>query len=531
MMRLHRRNIVAGAGAFAVAAGTLTRPQGQAAAQQRGGILTVVYTSETHTIFAPGGGGGNPLLVSTKILERLVRDDGERFTGQLAERWESAPDGRSYVFHLRRAAKWHDDVPFTADDVVFNALEHWRKVAGNPSLRAITAAEAIDAHTVRITFGQPTPETLALASLGGTETQVIPKHLYAEGDMRQNPRNNAPIGTGPFKFKEWRRGSHVELVRNESYWDAGAPLLDGIVIRYLQDPQARAAAFEAGEVLLGVGSPFPAAEMRRLAGTGRFDSTDRGGLQEFMVVEMNTRNAMLADKRVRQAISHAIDRNFVVDVAMNGFGRHATGTVSDAYPRFHDKTVPIFAFDPKRAEALLDEAGHKRPSRNATRFELRIVAAPWYPENLRTGQYIQQALGDVGIKATIVTPDRAGAIRDIYQSYAFDLSVSNNVSYADPLMRSTMLYTTENITGTAFRNASGYSNPEVDRLVAEAGRELDQAKRVALLHRVQKITAEDLPVLVLAYKQNMTFANRRVQAHSNRPEWMYDSWKDVWLQG
>lgn len=501
----------------------------QPAPPRRGGVLTLVYITETHTIFAPGGGGGNPLLVSTKILERLVRDDGDRFSGQLAESWETQADGRAITFRLRRNATWHDGTAFTADDVVFNAMEHWRPVAGNPALRGISGATALDAHTVRIEFGQPTPEAFALASLGGTETQLIPRHLYAGTDLRTNPRNNAPIGTGPFRFREWRRGSHVELVRNETYWEAGTPHLDGIIIRYLQDPQARAAAFEAGEAQLGVGSPFPAAEMRRLMNTGRFDATDRGGLQEFMVVEMNTRTPQLADRRVRQAIGHAIDRNFVVDVAMNGFGRLGIGTVSDAYPRYFTRDVPLFAFDPRRAEALLDEAGHRRPRRGAPRFDLRIVAAPWYPENLRTAQYMQQALDDVGIRCNILTPDRAGAIRDIYQSYAFDLSVSNNVAYVDPLMRSTMLYTSDNITGTPFRNASGYSNPELDRLVVEAARELDPARRLELLRRVQHIAAEDLPVLVLAYKQNMTFAHRRVRNHSVRPEWMYDSWKDLWL--
>jgi peptide/nickel transport system substrate-binding protein len=511
-----------GAAALASTAAAQTAPR-------RGGVLTTVYSTETQTIFAPGGGGGNPLLVSSKILERLVRDEGGSFSGQLAESWQVQPDGRAITFRLRRNATWHDGTPFTADDVVFNATDHWRPVAGNPTLRAISGATAIDPHTMRLEFGQPTPESLALASLGGTETQVIPRHLYAGTDLRTNPRNNAPIGTGPFRFREWRRGSHVELVRNETYWEAGAPHLDGIIIRYLQDPQARSAAFEAGEAQLGVGSPFPAAEMRRLMGTNRFDATDRGGLQEFMVIEMNTRTPQLADRRVRQAIAHAIDRAFIVDVAMNGFGRVGFGTVSDAYPTFFTRDVPVFGFDTRRAEALLDEAGHRRPRRGAPRFELRLVAAPWYAENVRTGQYLQQALDDVGIRANLTTPDRAGAIREIYQAYAFDLSVSNNVSYADPLMRSTMLYTTENITGTPFRNASGYSNPELDRLVAEAAREMDAAKRVQLLHRVQRIAAEDVPVLVPAYKQNMTFAHRRVRNHSMRPEWMYDAWKDVWL--
>ncbi len=530
-MAVKRRQTLTGLAAFVAATSPSTLGLAQGTTPRRGGVLTVVYSTETQTIFAPGGGGGNPLLVSTKILERLLRDDGEGFSGQLAERWEMQPDGRAILFHLRRNATWHDGTPFTAEDVVFNAVEHWKPIAGNPTLRAITGARAIDAYTVVIEFAQPTAETLALASLGGTETQIIPRHLYAGTDLRTNPRNNAPIGTGPFRFREWRRGSHVELVRNDTYWEAGQPLLDGIVVRYLQDPQARSAAFEAGEAQLGVGSPFPAPEMRRLMQTGRFSSTDRGGLQEFMVVEMNTRTPQLADKRVRQAIAHAIDRNFVVDVAMNGFGRAGLGTVADVYPRFFTRDVPIFAFDPRRAEALLDEAGLRRPRRGAPRFELRLVAAPWYAENVRTGQYIQQALEDVGIKANLTSPDRAGSIRTIYTEYAFDLAISNNVSYSDPLMRSTMLYTTTNITGTAFRNSSGYSNPEVDRLVDEAAKETDATRRRDLLHRVQRITAEDLPVLVLAYKQNMTFAQRRVQNHSARPEWMYDTWKDLWLEG
>lgn len=531
-MHVSRRDALRGVSALAAVAALApaARAQAQAEAPRRGGVLPLVYSVETHTLFAPGGGGGNPLLVSTKILERLVRmEHDQSITGQLAERWDGAPDGRSYTFHLRRNVQWHDGRPFTAEDIAYNAVEHWQKFAGNPAIRAISGAQVVDPHTVRISFGQPTPEALVLASLSGSEAQIVPKHIYAGTDIRQNPANNAPIGTGPFRFKEWRRGSHVELERNAQYWEAGLPHLDGIVIRYLQDPQARAAAFEVGEVLLGVGAPFPPAEMRRLAGTGRFDATDRGGLQEFMVVEMNTRNPILADRRVRQAIGFALDRQLVVDVVMNGFGRVATGTVSDVYPRYFNRDVAQYALDVRRAERLLDDAGHRRPGRNAPRFELKLVVGPWYAENVRMGQYLQQALGDVGIKVNIVSADRAGAIRQIYQQWDFDLSVSNNVSYADPLMRSTMLYTTANIARTPFRNVSGYSNPELDRLVDEAAKELDPAKRVALLNRVQQIAAEDLPVLPIAYKQNMTFAHKRVRNHSSRPEWMYDSWKDVWL--
>jgi len=502
-----------------------------AAAQEprRGGTLTVVYSVETHTLFAPGGGGGNPLLISTKVLERLARleDDGT-FTPQLAEKWTVSPDGREYTFALRRNAKWHDGKPFTADDIVYNAIQHWKAFAGNAALRAIESATAVDPHTVVIRFAGPTPEFLALASLSGTETQIIPKHVYDGTDIRQNPANNAPIGTGPFKVQEWRRGSHVQLVRNAEYWDSARPALDGIVVRYLQDPSARAAAFEVGEVDLGVGAPFPAPEMQRLEKTGKFQATDKGGLQEYMVVEMNTRNPILADKRVRQAIAHAVDKQFVVDVMLSGYGRVATGPVPDAYRTFYNPDVPKFAFDTKQAERLLDAAGHPKKG-SAPRFELKLVVGPWYPENPRTGAYIQQALEDVGIKVNLVTPDRAGAIKQIYQDWDFDLSISNNVAYADPLIRSTLLFTTPNIVKTPFRNASGYSNPTLDQLVEAAGNDMDAARRVASLKRFQSIVAEEVPVMVMAYKKNMTFAQPYVRNHSTRPEWMFDSWKEVWL--
>ncbi len=503
---------------------------GWVSAQQAGGVLTVVYTVETNAVFAPGGGGGNPLLVSTKILERLVRleNDGS-FSGQLAQSWVQSSDGRQFTFKLRAGVQWHDGKPFTSADAVYNAIEHWKAFSGNPALRSIARVSAPDPETFVLEYDSPVPLFLVLASLGGTEAQMIPRHLYEGTDIRTSKINAAPVGTGPFRFVEWRRGSHVELRRNPSYWDAGRPRLDAIFIRYLQDPAARASAFETGAAQLGVGSPFSPADLGRLSADARFASTDAGGLQEFMVMEMNSRSPVLADRRVRQAIAHAINRRFVIDTLMNGFGREANGTVSPAFGDFYNEGAPSYAFDPARSRALLDAAGHAVKA-DGKRFNLRLVIGPWYPENVRMGPYLKQVLEEVGIGVTLLTPDRAGAIRQIYTNYEFDLSISNNVAYADPLMRSFMLYTTSNITGTPFRNASGYSNPALDRLVDQAAVELDPAKRRQMLHEVQRIAAEDLPVFVIAYKRNMTLAHRSVQEHSNRSEWMYDTWKDLWLR-
>jgi ABC-type dipeptide transport system, periplasmic component len=504
---------------------------GPAAAEepQRGGVITAVYGAETQALFAPGGGGGNPLLVSSKILERLVRLEADlSFSGQLAESWTGSADGLSYTFKLRRNVTWHDGKPFTAADIVFNAKDHWRVVAGNPALRGIKDAHAADDYTVTIEFNSPTPESLILATLAGPEAQVIAKHLYEGTELQNNPLNNTPIGTGPFKYVEWVRGSHVELARNENYWDAGLPYLDKIFIRYLQEPSARANAFEVGEVNLGVGSPFPPADMQRFIDAGTYDVTDRGGIQEFMVMEMNNRKPILSDVRVRRAIAHAIDQQFVADVLVNGFARPAVGPVSDVYTTVFNPDVARYEFDPDKARQLLDEAGYPGEG-GKPRFELKVVAGPWYAENGRMASYVKQALEEVGISVKLETPDRAGALRMIYQEYDFDLSISNNTSYVDPLMRSIVPYTTVNITGTPFRNSSGYSNPKLDAIVDQAAVELDPAKRVDLLKQFQAIALEDLPVRVMVYKRNMTLAHGNVRNHASRPEWIFDSWKDVWI--
>ena len=500
---------------------------------RRGGTVVAMWQLEPPLLFSPRGAGSTPLLVTSKILEKLVRitHDGG-FEPQLATSWSISDDFKTYTFKLREGVTWHDGEPFSSADVAFTVNEYWRKYLGfGPVHGQVESAEAPDANTVVIRYRTPKPEFLVFATLAGAQGgQVIAKHIYEGTDMSRNPTNNAPIGTGPFKFKEWVRGSHVEMVRNENYWDEGKPYLDGLVIRYLRDPGARAAAVEAGEVQVAISNSFARPDILRITDEPGFHLDLKGyeaaGWQNFLAV--NLRNQPVADKRVRQAIMHAIDRQFIVDTFMYGLGKVATGPVMTQQEGFYTADVATYPFDPEKAARILDEAGYERGA-DGKRFAITLLTAPWFVENAKIGPYIKQVLEDIGIGVTLDVADRAGAIRKIYKTYEFDLALTAALASADPLMTTTHLFTTAGIVpGAAFVNASGYSNPELDAIVDEAGVEADPDKRRALLHEFQRIAAEDVPNIFLVEIQMANVVNAKVRNVSSNPMWMYDTWKDLW---
>src|SRR3979490_1038597 len=202
----------------------------------RGGALG---EREPQAGYVPAGGGSSPTFSSSKLFERLGnrRMDGV-FDGELAEAWKPAADYKSYTIKIREGVKFHDGKDMTVDDVVYSVSEIWKKYAATSALtdfasveaRAARAAlegfasvEAPDAETVVITFNKPTPEFFFASMMCGTVAYIVPKHIYAGSDPITNPANNAPIGTGPWKFKEWVRGSHFEYARNENYWREELP--------------------------------------------------------------------------------------------------------------------------------------------------------------------------------------------------------------------------------------------------------------------------------------------------------------------
>ncbi|WP_233236539.1 ABC transporter substrate-binding protein [Bordetella sp. LUAb4] len=529
-----REFLIRGSAVAALAASYSWSPSAfaQTAEPRRGGTLVATWGGlEPQALFVPGGGGSSPFQTSTKILERLLKlDEKLAFQPVLAESVTPSADFRKYTIVLRKGVKWHDGADFDARDVVFNFQQHWKPISAGIALKALNKVEATDSHTVLLTFDQPTPEFFLKSTLAGQYQLVLPRHLYEGKDVITNPLNNTPVGTGPWKYGQWVRGSHVQYARNEAYWRAGRPYVDKLIIRWWADPASRGAALETGELGLAYSNPVPARDIDRLVKTGKVTVDTRGYENSAwtVTVEFNQRRDIVKRKEVRQAILHAIDRQFIVDTIYFGRGKPAIAPVFSSNTLFYTEDVPRYAFDPKKAAALLDAAG--LPVKDGKRFTVNLLAAAWFEENAKLGQYLKQALEDVGIAVKLDSADRATALKRIYGDYDYDLAISNFTAPLELVPTVTQFFTTDGIVkGAAFRNATGYSSKEMDELVGRLTTETDPTARKKLAADFAKLASTDVPIVPLVEMQSFTLAGKKVRNFTTGANVQGESLDDVWL--
>jgi peptide/nickel transport system substrate-binding protein len=532
MSGFSRRDFLMTTAGAALASGFAGSSKAATGAPKRGGTLVGTWGGfEPQSLFVPAGGGSSPYFTSTKVFERLIRLTADlKFEPVLALGIEPAEDFRSYTIKLRPNVTWHDGKPLTSDDLVFNAIQYWKPISAGVTLDALLTAEAVDPLTVVLKFKVPVPEFFLKSVLAGKAGLVIPKHIYDGSNIITNPINNTPIGTGPFKVKEWVRGSHVEYARNDNYWNSGLPYLDKLVIRWWRDPASRSAAFEAGQLDIGTFNPIPAPDIARLTATKKFVAETKGYSNSAWItsVEFNQRREIFKKREVRQALLHAIDRSFIADTVFFGRARPSLGALYFSNSIFFTKDVQDYPFDVKKAAALLDAAGY--PVKSGSRFKMSLVSAGWFEENVKIGQYLKQAFEDVDITVDLAIPDRATSLKRIYTDYDYDVAVSNNSASIEPIPQTTQYYTTDGIVkGAAFRNATGYSNPKMDETVSKMAIETDEKKRVSLVQEFDKLAASDAPVLPMVDLEPVTIARSDVRDHSLTADFMGESWAEVWL--
>ena len=528
-----RRLILKGSAAF-LASAALPRP-GAAQEPRRGGRLIVAADSEPRNLNPAIVASNGVFFVASKVVEPLAEasfDGQDGLSPRLATAWEGAPDGRSVTFTLRSGVKWHDGKPFTAADVAFSALNLWKPLQnlGRVVFKDLEAVDTPDDHTAIFRFARPTPFQLIRNALPAL-TSIVPKHLYEGTDVANNPANAAPVGTGPYRFAEHKAGEFYRLERNADYWQAGEPYLDEIVYRVLPDRAAAAGALEAEEIHLAAFSAVPLADLARISKVPGLEVVSRGyeALTYQLVVEINHRRKELADLKVRRAIAHAIDKDFVVKTIFLGYATASTGPVPRNDKQFYTPDVPLYPFDIAKANALLDEAGYPRGS-DGTRFKLKLLPAPYFNETKQFGDYLRQALAQVGIDAELVNNDSAAHQKAVYADHAFDLAVAPPVFRGDPAISTTILVESGIPAGVPFSNQGGYADPGLDAIIAKAAQTLDPEARVGLYRAFQAKVAADLPLINVAEWGFITVARSTVENVSNNPRWAVSNWADTWIE-
>jgi peptide/nickel transport system substrate-binding protein len=503
--------------AAAVTTALATLPGATLAQPKSGGTLTAVVNPEPAFLVSAHNVVGGALQVSSKMFEGLLSYDlNMNLQPALAERWEVAPDGLSITFHLRQGVKWHDGRPFTSADVAFTAMKIWKQMhpRNRVNMAKLTTVDTPNASTAVFRLSEPAPFLLSV--MNGNESQVVPKHIYDTDDIGKALVEKEPVGTGPFRFKEWRRGSAVIVEKNPDYWQKGKPYLDRIIYRVIPDEAARAVAFETGEVQFGSFGPVSAGNAVRLAKLPHLAIETRGyeWFGTRFLLELNTRRPYLADRRVRQALSHAINRDFILENIWFGFGQKATGPVPPTLKAFYTSDVPSYPYDPRKAEQLLDEAGYKRGP-DGVRFKMVHDYLPFGQDFVRTAEVLKQNFKAVGIDLEIRAQDTPTFLRRVYTDNDFDMTSNTLSALPDPTLGIQRVYWSKNIAkGVPFSNSSGYSNPEMDRVLEAAQSERDPAKRKQLFVTMQKIAQTDLPVLDVFVMSFVTVYNKKLKNHT-----------------
>jgi peptide/nickel transport system substrate-binding protein len=531
--RISRRSLLAGA-SLLMASTALPR-FAYAQEAKKGGRLIVAADSEPKNLNPAIVASNGVFFVASKVIEPLAEasyDGEEGLSPRLATSWEGSDDGLSVTFKLREGVKWHDGKPFTSADVAFSALEVWKPLQnlGRIIFANLEGVDTPDELTAVLKFSKPTPFQLIRNALP-VVSSVVPKHIYEGTDIMANPANVQLVGTGPFKFTEYKPGEYYLLTKNPEYWGEGQPNLDEILYRVLPDRAAAASALEAEEIHLAAFSAVPLADLERISKVDGIEVYSKGyeGLTYQLIVEINHRRKELADRKVRQAIAHAIDKDFVVKTIFLGYAEPSTGPVPKNAPEFYDPEVPAYEFDVAKANALLDEAGYAKGA-DGNRFTLKLLPAPYFNETKQFGDYLRQALAAIGINAEIVNNDSAGHQKAVYTDHAFDLAVAPPVFRGDPAVSTTILVKSGTPDGVPFSNQGGYVNPELDTLIDKAAETIDTEERTGLYNEFQRLVVEDLPLINVAEWGFTTVARTNVHEVSNNPRWAVSNWADIWVE-
>ena len=499
MPRLSRRELLA-LSAGATAAGVFGAGGPAAAQAGRGGTVILILAVGTPRHLNPAVQSGVATAVpGTQIFASPLRYDADwKPHPYLAKSWDMAPDGKALTLKLVDNALFHDGRPVTSEDVAFSVMTVKNNHPFQTMFAPVEAVDTPDPHTAVIRLAHPHPALLL--AMSPALLPIIPKHVFGDGtDVKVHPANNAPVGSGPFRFVEFKPGEHIILERFDKFFIPDRPRLDRLILRIVNDPSAMNLSMERqeGHLLPYLASPRDA---ERLAKPAHLAATDKGyeGIGALNWIAFNTKKPPLDDKRVRQAISYAIDRQFILKRLLLGRAKLATGPISPDSP-FYSGAVETYALNLDKANALLDEVGLKRGP-NGTRFPLTIDFIPGGSDEAQKNiaEYMRPQLKKVGIEVQVRTSPDFPTWASRVGNWDFDMTMDVVFNWGDPVIGVHRTYLTSNIRkGVIWSNTQNYSNPRVDELLKQAGQEMDPAKRKALYAEFQKIVVEDAPIAYL----------------------------------
>jgi peptide/nickel transport system substrate-binding protein len=436
--------------------------------------------------------------ISSLIFNGLVKyDKNLKLTGDLAESWEVSPDGLAIIFKLRRGVKWQDGKDFTAEDVMFGyqtIINPNTRTAYGGDFKEVKEAVVLDPHTFRVTYKRAfAPGLTSWGSL-----VVLPKHLLQGQDINTAPFSRKPVGIGPYRLKEWKTGEKIVLEANPGYFE-GRPNLDGFVYRIIPDPATMFLELKAGGIdYMGL-TPTQYTRQTETYKMHRDFRKFKYLAFAYTYLGYNLKDWKFQDVRVRQAISHAIDKEEIIEGVQLGLGLIATGPYKPD-TLWYNPNVPKYPYDPERAKKLLTEAGWKREGKNGLLqkdgkpFEFTILTNQGNEARAKCAEIIQRRLSAVGIQIKIRTVEWAAFINDFIDKKNFEAVILGWTLGQDPDIYD--IWHSSKV-GPKELNFISYKNKEVDDLLEKGRYTFDQNVRKACYDRIQEILAQEQPYTFL----------------------------------
>ena len=508
-LRLSRRQILK-AGGLTLGALAMGRSAAAQTPKPGGTLISAQATEAT---------GLDPQLVpalsrsrrSPLMYSQLVRFD-ETMTPrpELAESWETSKDGLSWTFKLREGVKFHDGQEMTSADVKFTFDRLFEKSPGKSDFIAVDKVEPAGKYAVKFTTKEPFAGLLA--ALGGFWGFIISEAgIKKHGDL-----NKAALGTGPFMLVDWKVEQQLVLKKHASYFKKGQPYVDELIVRTIPDEANIVAALRTGQIqhaFIEDNKNFNLLKDEKSL-TG-YRSSRLG----YDYLNITATRGPLKDVRVRQAISWAVDRSQVLRVAAAGFGRLTAPATAPMrqWQLPEDAWMKYYKPDVEKAKKLMAEAGQSGG------FTVKCMVIPTFPTMVSGAPVIANQLKRIGINMEIENVEYAIWIKR-WLAHDFDMTMNTTPGYADP---DTAFFRA--LHSTKGQNWNSWSVPELDALLEEGRRTMDQKKRKEIYDRVQIMILENVPHLWLFSADTIDFTQSSVKGFKQHPTTLLYGLDSAWL--
>jgi len=462
-----------------------------------GGTLTWLAHQEIAGLGPNDQGATMQYIMIMAIHNALVRySPDNEMVPDLAESVEVQPDGLKYTFKLRQGVKFHDGTDFTAADVKYT-IDYYKDPANAATIQSsytgVDTVETPDDYTVVVNMA-----TINAASLVIWATNPIVNAKY-HAEVTDATYSTAPIGTGPFKLKEWRASEFTELEAFDDYY-GGRPQVDFLRMEVVPEDAVRKAALDTGDADSSAW-PLLVEDSLALEQDPNFKvyRTAPASIKHFPI---NNERPYFADKRCRQALMYALDRQRIIDDLWNGAAEIAHSNISPS-SQYYNSELKQYEFDPEKAKALLDEAGWTVGAddireKDGEKFAFTCTAKAGDQARKAIAELSQQFFKDIGVDMQIDEAPVAEILEAMRQGTT-EMSIFN-WTYNNGLLEPDC---TDTLSSTGGSNFPHFKNAEMDELCSQGLQIVDPAERKPIYDRIQEIFAEEVPVLYLQFDQWM----------------------------